>query len=298
VSEPFRSGYVAIVGVPNAGKSTLMNSLIGEKLAIVSPKPQTTRNKILGILTTDHLQAVFLDTPGYLDPEYSLHRKMMELAKGALKESDLILLLTDISVPGFAPIHPLLLSHLGEVPKKPVVILLNKTDRVSDDVIGKAVAFYQDQLPAARAVLPVSARDSVNLDVLLSRIGEFLPVHEPYFPPDDLSSHPVRFFIEEIIREKIFFQFDKEIPYSTAVQVIQYLEQPDRADKIEAEIIVERSSQKGILIGKNGTKLRDLGQAARMDIEKLVGKQVFLKLFVKVREKWRRDENQLKSFGY
>lgn len=297
-SKPFRSGYVAIVGIPNVGKSTLMNSLVGEKLAIVSPKPQTTRNKILGILSTDDMQVVFLDTPGYLNPEYELHKKMLEFSRGALKESDLILFIVDMSLSDLQPVHPILLSHLDEVKKKPLIVIFNKVDKVRPEQEEKCVAFYKAQLPFAADYFSVSAKTGINLDLLTAAIQQRLPEHEPFFPLDDLSSHPVRFFIEEIIREKIFFQYDKEIPYSTAVQVIQYEENEAGVDKIEAEIIVERSTQKMILIGRNGSKLKELGRTSREEIEKLVGKQVYLKLFVKVREKWRRNESHLKSFGY
>ncbi len=293
----FKAGYVAIVGAPNVGKSTLLNHFIGEKLSIVTYKAQTTRHKITGILTSEEFQIIFQDTPGYLNPEYLLHERMMGYARNSIEDSNVVLMMIDATKPEpFKNEH--LLNHLSINKSVPVFLIVNKIDEVTSERVDKLEKEYLELYPMISTTFKISAEKGTNTKPLLDAIVNLIPVHPPFFPVDDLSIHSIRFFVEELIREKIFLQYEMEIPYSTAVLVTDYKEREGTADYIEAEIIVERSSQKIILIGKNGSKIKELGKSAREDIEKLVGKPVFIKLFVKVREQWRRNDNFLNSFGY
>lgn len=297
LTTPFKSGYVSIVGAPNVGKSTLLNHFIGEKLSIVTFKAQTTRHKIIGIYSDDHSQIIFQDTPGYLNPEYLLHEKMLGYAKNSIEDSNLVLLMIDATKP--EPFkNQYLTDHLTSNSKTPVFLVVNKIDEVTGERVEKLAQEYRALYPMISQTFKISAEKGINTAALLDTIKANLPEHEAFFPTDDLSTHSVRFFVEEIIREKIFLKFEKEIPYSTAVQVIDYQERPDSADFIDAEIIVERPSQKIIVVGKGGSKIKELGQAAREDVEKLIGKPVYLRLFVKVRDSWRKKDNFLSSFGY
>lgn len=294
---PFFSGYVSLIGAPNVGKSTLMNHFIGEKLSIVTHKPQTTRKQILGIYSDETHQIIFQDTPGYLNPEYLLHEKMLGYAKNSIENSNLILLMVDATKP--EPFNnEFLAQHVNENPNIPVFLVINKIDEVASPRIEKLAVEHAALFPQIKQIHKISAEKGIQTASLLEAIKKELPQHEPYFPVDDLSTHSVRFFVEEIIREKIFLLFEKEIPYSTAVHVTDYQERENSADYIDAEIIVERATQKIIVVGKGGAKIKELGQKSREDIEKLVGKPVYLHLFVKVRDQWRKKNNFLSSFGY
>ncbi|MEM1041586.1 MAG: GTPase Era [Bacteroidota bacterium] len=286
-----RSGYVALVGPPNVGKSTLMNALVGRKLSIVTAKPSTTRHRVLGILSGDDHQIVFLDTPGIVKPKYRLHEAMMYAVDFAVNDADVLLFMVDAAHAGTPDAA---IKRLGE---RPAVLLLNKIDLIAQEEALPLVETY-NRLRAFDAVIPVSAKTRFNLDTVLAQILDRLPLGPPYYPKDQLSEHPERFFVAEIIREKIFELYREEIPYSTQVNVVTYEERPGQKDFIDAEIVVERDSQKGILIGKRGSGLKKLGQFARRDIEAFVGSEVYLQLHVKARADWRNREGFLRSYGY
>jgi GTPase len=286
-----RSGYVALIGKPNVGKSTLMNALVGRKLSIVTPKPQTTRHRILGILSADTYQIIFLDTPGIIKPKYGLQEAMMQAVDAALAETDLLLFMADASRDEPDQYS---LERIGD---RPALLVLNKMDLIAKEKAIPLVHAYM-QLRPFDAVVPISAATGHNLDVLLEEMVQRLPFGPPFYPKDMVSEHPERFFVSEIIREKIFEQFQQEIPYSTQVNIVVYEERPNGVDFIDAEIVVERDTQKGILIGKGGQALKKLGTAARKDIEAFVEKTIYLQLHVKVRENWRDRGNLLRSYGY
>jgi len=292
---PFKAGYVAIVGEPNVGKSTLMNALLGQKISIVTRKPQTTRQRVLGILTTPVSQIIFLDTPGLLDARYLLQETMMRSARRALEDADVVLVLTEASASDLPDIVRVRLEPFSK--RKPLLLCLNKVDTAPrDQVLPVLARFAKSGL--FREVVPVSALKKENLNDLLKTITQYLPEHPAFYPDDVVSEQPERFFVAEIIREKIFEQFQEEIPYSTAVEIHEFKEREEGKTFINADIIVERNSQKGILIGKKGAALKAIGQAARKDIEEFVGRPVFLELFVKVGEKWRSKESWMKRLGY
>ncbi len=286
-----RSGYVALVGPPNVGKSTLMNALVGQKLSIVTAKPSTTRHRVLGILSGDDYQVVFLDTPGIVRPQYRLHDAMMHAVDFAVADADVLLFMVDASHHGVPD------KALEKIAERPALLLLNKIDLIAQEEALPLVERFT-ALRAFDAVIPISAQKGFNLDTLLEQILQRLPQGPPYYPKDQLSEHPERFFVSEIIREKIFDLYREEIPYSTQVNIVTYEERPDSKDFIDAEIVVERDTQKGIIIGKGGSGLKRLGQAARRDIEAFVGKPVYLQLHVKARADWRNREGFLRSYGY
>jgi GTPase len=298
IETTFRAGYAAIIGEPNVGKSTLMNTLIGQKISIVTRKPQTTRHKILGILSNENCQIIFLDTPGLLKPKYLLHEAMMKSAHSAIDDADVIVLMIDAADPhiGQEITETIPFQVLKNV-QKPVYLVVNKVDLVEKQDLLPIMAFYSDKFPF-KEIFPISALTQAGTDELLTSIVNEMPVHPPYFPTDILSEHSERFFVSEIIREKIFEKFRDEIPYSTTVDIIDFKEQEGRKDVISAEIYVERDSQKGILIGKRGSALKEIGERARKDIETFLGRPVFLELHVKVRAKWREKEAWLKRLGY
>jgi GTP-binding protein Era len=295
-STTYRAGYVAIVGEPNVGKSTLLNALLNQKLSIVSARPQTTRQRVLGILSTDTAQMIFLDTPGLLRPKYLLHEKMVLSARLALQDADVVLLLTEASRGTELPeVVEEVLSQIS--PDKKLLLIINKVDTIQRQEVLPSISHF------ARAgkfadVIPISALKGENLPDLLRTIEGYLPVHPPFYPVENISEQPERFFAAELIREKIFQQFREEVPYSTAVEIIEFKERERGKTYISADIIVERDSQKGIIIGKGGAALKTVGRRARTDIEAMVGHPVFLELHVKVREKWRESESLLKKFGY
>lgn len=294
----FRCGYVAIIGRPNVGKSTLMNALIGQKISIVTRKPQTTRHKILGILSRESDQIIFLDTPGLMKPEYALHEAMMDAARSAVVDADVVAVMIDATDPGKGEdIHKEPAFDLLRACTKPVFLVINKLDLVRPESILPVIASYAG-ISSFKEIFPVSALRLAGTQELLNGLVCELPVHPPYYPPDMVSEHSERFFAAELIRETIFEKFREEIPYSTAVQITDFREQGGRKDLIQAEIIVERDSQKAILIGKDGSALKVVGELARKEIEAFLERPVYLELYVRVKEQWRKKDDWLKRFGY
>ena len=289
-----KAGFVNIVGNPNVGKSTLMNNLVGERISIITSKAQTTRHRILGIVNTDDYQIVFSDTPGVLKPKYKLQESMLNFSESALTDADVLLYVTDVVED--ATKH---LDFIEKVAKEkvPVLLVINKIDLLKGNAdLEQKMQLWQKYLPNAE-LFPLSAKVNFNVANLMKRIVELLPDSPPYFGKDALTDKPARFFVTEIIREKILLEYDKEVPYATEVLVEKYDESND-AIHIMAVVYVERDSQKGIIIGKGGAKLKRVGIAARRDIETFFGKRVFLEIFVKVEKDWRNRENKLRSFGY
>ncbi len=290
--EGHRSGYITLVGKPNAGKSTLMNALLGIKLSIVTSKPQTTRHRVLGIANEPDYQIIFLDTPGVIEPRYGLQKSMMKSVRHAVQDADLMLFIADATKES-----PDTLS-LTEIGDRPAILVLNKMDLVRERETLPLVQSYID-LRAFEEVVPVSAKKKTNLDVLMEAIVSRLPAGPPFYPKDMVSEQPERFFVAEIIREKVFERFSKEIPYSTQVNVVAFDEKNKHGkDVIDAEIVVERESQKPIIIGKGGKAIKSLGIAARKAIESFLDRPVHLRLFVKVRKGWRDSGTFLRSYGY
>jgi GTP-binding protein Era len=287
-----KSGFVNLFGKPNAGKSTLLNTLMGEKLAIVSHKVQTTRHRIKGILTAQGYQMILSDTPGIIDPRYKLHQKMMDSVKQAVSDTDLALLLLD----GKDKLEENDLIFSGLHLKVPALVLINKMEHLTEPEVALAIDFFIGK-KYTTGVLAISALKKINTDLLLEHIIQLLPEGEPFFDGDEMTDRPVKFFVGEMIREKIFSMYEDEIPYHTAVMIQEYKEK-DTLTKIQADIIVQRETQKGILIGEGGKMIRQLGTEARKEIEKFIGRKVFLELFVKVRPKWRDNEWQLREYGY
>lgn len=294
-----KSGYVAILGLPNAGKSTLMNALLGQKLSIVTAKPQTTRKRILGVLSSDDYQVIFLDTPGIIKPGYLLQEKMMGVVNDSLKDADVIILIIDVSSDSEGEIflrNGFINNRLFKT-KKPVLLVINKVDLIEQEKVKELIKKF-DSLKKFSKTIPISALLNFNTEDVLNSIVELLPAGPKFYPDDVVADENERFFISEIIREKIFELYKEEIPYSTEVVIVDFKERKDMKDFILAEIITERESQKGILIGKQGASIKKLGLNARKAAEDFLQKEVFLELKVKVKNKWRTDEKQLKSFGY
>ncbi|GHV72667.1 GTPase Era [Bacteroidia bacterium] len=287
-----KSGFVNIIGNPNAGKSTLMNVLVGDKLSIITPKAQTTRQRILGICNTDEYQIIFSDTPGMVNPHYKLHQAMINSIKATLQDADVFLLISDR---GEDFKNEDIIRDIQQS-KIPVILLLNKIDLSSQEEIATQIERWQTKLPDA-AILPVSALHKFNTQSVMDMILERLPEAPPYYPKDEVSDRPLRFFVTEILREQILIHYQKEIPYSVEVVVDTY-EETDDIDKIRCLIYVERESQKHIIIGKEGAALKRVGKNARLQMEQFLGKKVFLQIFVKVIKDWRNDEKVLKKFGY
>jgi GTP-binding protein Era len=287
-----KSGFVNIFGKPNAGKSTLLNALMGEKLAIVSHKVQTTRHRIKGIITEKEYQVIFSDTPGIIEPRYKLHEKMMQAVKDALEDADLALLLVDIKDNWQEA--DAIFSDLRL--KVPALVVLNKIDLVNETVIKEATEYFAAR-PYCKKVITISALSGINRKKLINAILEFLPEGQPFYEGDDISDLNTRFFVSEIIREKIFELAEDEIPYHTAVLIREYQEKITLT-KIVADIIVHRETQKAILIGEKGQMIKRIGSEARKDIEAFIGQKIFLELFVKVKPKWRENEMRLKEYGY
>jgi len=295
-SNEFRAGYVAIVGEPNVGKSTLMNALLNQKISIVTPKPQTTRQRVLGILSNDRAQIIFLDTPGLIKPQYLLQERMVSSAQSALDDADVILVMTEVSR---GPRLPREVEDLTvrKFPGKPIFLVINKVDAVYKPNVLPLIAEFTKR-NVFKEVIPISALRNDNLDDLLKTVIGYLPIHEPLYPTDIVSDSTERFFVSEFIREKVFEQFHEEIPYSTAVEIREFHERENGKTFISADIVVERNSQKGILIGSKGEALKKVGETARDEIEDFLEREVFLELRVKVREHWREREALLNSYGY
>ncbi|MEM1116243.1 MAG: GTPase Era [Bacteroidota bacterium] len=308
-SRDHRSGYAALVGAPNVGKSTLLNRWLGTKLSIVSPRPSTTRNRVLGILSDDGamrpevapagFQLVLLDTPGVVRPKYQLHKHMMRDVDRSLGDADVTVFLADATEAALTHDARQAAERVAAA-HGPVLLALNKVDRLG--VVDEAlplVALYTEALGRdPEAVVPVSARDGHSTDALLKLVLERIPAGPPYYPKDQLSEHPERFFVAEIVREAIFHQFRDEVPYATQVVVVTYEERDGRKDFVACDIVVERDSQKAILIGKGGAALKRLGKAAREEIEAFLGRGVYLQLYVKTRSDWRNREGHLREYGF
>ncbi len=288
-----KAGFVNIIGCPNVGKSTLMNALVGERLSIITSKAQTTRHRIMGIVSDEHSQIVFSDTPGIIKPLYKLQEKMMQFVITALSDADLFLLITDI----FEDIK-LEESYLTKLQKTqtPILILVNKMDIATPEKLEAKINEWKERLPLAE-ILPISALHKFNLEKVMQRIIELLPVGNAFYDKNEYTDKPERFFVCEIIREKILMNYQKEIPYSVEVVVNSFKEE-EKIIKIQADILVERDSQKGIIIGNKGAALKKVGTQARVDLEKFFAKQIYLELFVKVDKDWRSNDRRLGAFGY
>lgn len=287
-----KSGYAAIIGKPNAGKSTLMNRILGSKISIATHKAQTTRHQIVGIYSDDQTQIIFLDTPGVITPKYELQKAMMKTVERARSDADLILFIFDPT-----DSHPTdEVIQLLESIQKPVLLVVNKVDLVDESHVKAKIQAIQERLKC-HFTLPVSAIHGDGIPELLNAIRSLLLPGPPFYPKEDLSEHPVRFFVSELIREQLFLRFHEEIPYSCSVEVISY-DESEEIDRISANIIVNRKSQKGMLIGKGGSAIKELGIRSRESIEHFLGKKIFLELHVKVREKWREKENWVRNLGY
>lgn len=287
-----KAGFVNIIGSPNVGKSTLMNALVGKKLSTITPKAQTTRHRIMGIVSGDDFQIIYSDTPGILKPHYKLHESMMKFVDSAFLDADIFIYITDINEKSN---DKETIDKLNQT-KKPVLLLINKIDLSDQKTVEKKISFWQKTLPDAE-VIPISALLSFNLDKVLDTILDKLPESPPYYPKDELTDKTMRFFVSEIIREKIFNNYNQEVPYSSEVIVDEYKEQT-HIIHIKAFIFVTRESQKAIILGHQGKAIKKTGTEARQDIEELVGKKVYLELTVKVNKDWRNDPQQLKRFGY
>ena len=288
-----KSGFVNIVGNPNVGKSTLMNLLVGERVSIATFKAQTTRHRIIGIVNTDDAQIVYSDTPGILKPSYKMQEAMLEFSKSALTDADVLLYVTDVVD---RPEKNAKFVKMVNASSAPVILVINKIDQIDQEQLEKKVEEWKNIIPRAE-ILPMAALHKFNLEPLLRRIKELLPESPPFFDKDQLTDKPARFFVTEIIREKILLNYDKEIPYSVEVEVERFKEE-DNIIRINALIYVERDSQKGIIIGRGGKSLKHIGIEARKDIEAFFDKQVYLELYVKVEKDWRSKDDKLRQFGY
>ena len=288
-----KAGFVNIIGNPNVGKSTLMNALVGEKLSIITSKAQTTRHRILGIVNEDYFQIVFSDTPGIIKPAYELQSSMMDFVKSALDDADVLIYMVEIGekeLKNEAFFNKIINSKI------PVILLLNKIDKSSQDEVEQKIEYWKSKVPNAD-VFVISALEGFNVTSVYEKIKELLPEAPPYYPKDQLTDKPERFFVNEKIREKILMHYKKEIPYSVEVETEEFIEQ-ENIVKIRSIIMVERDTQKGIIIGHKGTAIKRVGAEARKDLERFFQKKVFIELYVKVNKNWRSDKNQLKRFGY
>lgn len=295
-NENYKSGFVSIIGRPNVGKSTFLNKVIGQKIAIMSDKPQTTRNKIQGVYTTEKSQIIFIDTPGIHKPKHKLGDFMMKVAQNTLNEVDLILFMINAEE-GFGRGDQFIMERLQQT-KQPVFLVINKIDQVHPDQLITLIDQYKEKYPF-KEIIPISALEGNNVDTLLEQIEKYMPNGPQYYPADQVTDHPERFIITELIREKVLHLTREEIPHSIAV-VMDSLERREGGNTVyvAATIIVERDSQKGIIIGKQGKMLKEVGRLARIDIEALLGSKVFLELWVKVQKDWRNRVNQLRDFGF
>ncbi|MDN3668797.1 GTPase Era [Echinicola jeungdonensis] len=288
-----KAGFVNIIGKPNVGKSTLMNVLVGERLSIISSKAQTTRHRILGLMNDKDYQIVFSDTPGMLKPKYELHKSMMSFVNLSLEDADVIVFVTDLFETE---------EEIEEIIEKinaagvPVLLVINKIDLSKDNKLEEVTQYWTERLKAD-TVIPISATENFNIEKVLQEILDRLPIHPPYYDKEELTDRPERFFASEIIREKVFTNYKKEIPYSTEVAIDEFKED-NKLIRIRALIFVERSSQKGIIIGDKGSAIKKVGTLAREELEKFFGKKVFLETHVKVEDNWRKNKNKLRKFGY
>jgi GTP-binding protein Era len=288
-----KAGYVNIVGNPNVGKSTLMNALVGERISIITAKAQTTRHRILGIVNTVDMQIVFSDTPGVLEPNYKLQESMLSFSRSALVDADVLLYVTDVAEKMNQ--NESFLQRVREL-DIPILLIINKIDISDPKILDSLAAQWNEILPKAE-IIPISAKTKFNTEYILRRIQELLPESEPFFAKDQLTDRPTRFFITEIIREKILEQYDKEVPYSVEV-IVEEFKESEKQINIRALIYVERDSQKGIIIGKGGLALKRVGTESRREIEQFLQKKVYIELYVKVEKDWRSKDRSLKNFGY
>lgn len=289
-----KAGFVNIVGNPNVGKSTLMNALVGEKISIITSKAQTTRHRIMGIVNGDDFQIVYSDTPGVLKPNYKLQESMLGFSQSALTDADVLLYVTDVM--DSPEKNAFFLEKVRKIDHIKTILIINKIDLIDQKKLEELVDFWHKELPLAE-IFALSALEKFNVEPLFKHIKELLPESPPFFDKDALTDKPERFFVNEIIREKVLLNYDKEVPYSVEVAVEEFKEE-DKLIRISAIIYCERDSQKGIIIGKQGSALRKVGTEARQDIERFFEKKVFLQLFVKVEKDWRHRERKLRNFGY
>ncbi|MDP5092642.1 MAG: GTPase Era [Polaribacter sp.] len=288
-----KAGFVNIIGNPNVGKSTLMNALVGEKLSIITPKAQTTRHRILGIVNHEEYQIVFSDTPGIIKPAYELQASMMDFVKSALDDADILIYMVEVgetAQKNEAFFNKIINSKI------PVILLLNKIDKSTQEEVAEKIAYWREKVPNSFVYI-ISALEKFNVDTVFYKIIELLPEGPPYYPKDQLTDKPERFFVNEKIREKILMHYKKEIPYSVEVETESFIEE-ETIVRIRSVIMVERETQKGIIIGHKGTAIKRVGAEARKDLERFFMKKVFIELYVKVNKDWRSDRNQLKRFGY
>jgi GTP-binding protein Era len=288
-----KAGYVNIIGNPNVGKSTLMNAFVGERLSIITSKAQTTRHRILGIVNGDDFQILFSDTPGIIKPAYELQASMMDFVKSAFEDADILIYMIES---GEKALKDQEFFKKITNTKVPVLLLINKIDQSSQEEVEKQMAYWQEKVPNA-LVYPISALEKFNVNTIFDKIVELLPLSPPFYPKDQLTDKPERFFVNEAIREKILMHYKKEIPYSVEIETEEFYED-DKIIKIRSIIMVERDSQKGIIIGHKGLSLKRVGTEARKDLEKFFEKKIFLELYVKVNKDWRNNKNQLRRFGY
>ncbi len=293
-SDNFRSGYVSITGRPNVGKSTLLNTILGEKVTIVTPKPQTTRNRIIGIKTTSTAQIIFIDTPGIHKPKHMLGELMVREAKEAVKEVDIILFLVDPADPRFGDLS--IIENIAPL-KKPVFLLINKVDTIKKPQLLPIIEKYSGLYPFSE-IIPISAIKGDGIEMLLQKIVTYLPEGPKYYPDDLVTDQLERFMVSEIVREKLMQMTEEEVPHSAATEIVEWKEREDGVIFIKVNIYVEREGQKGIIIGKGGDKLKAVGSKARLEIERLLGTKVFLELWVKIKKDWRSNESMLKGLGF
>jgi GTP-binding protein Era len=297
----FKAGYIAIIGKPNVGKSTLMNGILDFKISITSPRPQTTRRRITGIMSGENYQIIFLDTPGIIEPRYYLQKTMADQVRQSVEDADALLYIVDDAVVKQNE-KELLREHIdiliqANADNKPVFLIINKIDLVEKSDLLPSIQWFSDNYPF-KCIIPVSALKGDGIEELLSEFLNTLPGHPPYYDPDILTEQPERFFVAELIREQIFYHFKKEIPYATEVQIEEFKEREQGKDYISAVIYTERNTQKAIIIGKQGRALKEIGRKSRIQIEKFLGRKVYLSLHIKVKKDWRRDSMQIKRFGY
>ena len=295
IQENFKSGYVSILGEPNVGKSTFLNAVVGEKIAIVTPKPQTTRNQVRGVVTTDTYQVIFLDTPGILDPKYRLHDWMVKTAYAAAEDADLVLYFIDVNQRR-NQIELKILERISKLGLK-TILVINKIDLIPKDSLLPIIQEYSQKFPFLE-IMPISAKLSEGISELRKLVVNYLPLGPQYFPEDQISDLPERFFVAETVREKIFLETSKEIPYSASVIIEQFKVRKNGNIFISAIVYVERKSQRGILVGKQGEMIKRIGRLARVEIEEFLNSSVFLELRVLVKEGWRRSDRKLKDLGY
>jgi GTP-binding protein Era len=290
-----QSGFVSIIGKPNVGKSTLMNALIGEKLSIISPKVQTTRHRIMGILSKPEYQLVFSDTPGIIEPKYKLHGNMMQFVNDSLNDADVVIYLTDTFTSAEKDAD---LIEKVKLVKSPLIILMNKMDQLqTNEEVIERTNFWKENVTNAEAIIPVSALNKFNLDLVMQTILKYIPEGPSFYPDDQITDRSERFIASEIIREKIMMRYKEEIPYSVQVEIVEFKDE-EKLLRISAEIYVMRDSQRQIMIGRGGIAIKSVGVAARRDMEQFFGKQIFLQTYVRVKENWRDNDNMLKQFGY